>query len=90
MVPHLLPRSSGNYTLVVWAFHASNDWLRFVTSCSARLPRCDAATLASADFYTPCAGLMASLALRQTCRPQRIRRVTFLPHTRRIYVRRSG
>jgi len=26
----------------------------------------------------------------QTCRPQRVRRVTFLPHTRRIYVRRSG
>ena len=68
----------------------SNPLCRFGFSCSALRRRAPAATMASADFSLHPAGIAAQCRrrpFRRNARPPRVRRVTFAPSTRRIYVR---
>lgn len=67
-----------------------NPSRRFGSSCSALRRRAPAATMASADFsLRPACSLQAQCRrrpFRRKTRPPRVRRVTFAPSTRRIYV----
>jgi hypothetical protein len=67
-------------------FRASNARRRFDSNCSALRHGTHAATMASADFCCPIATLHNAASTRQDRRSLRVRRVTFLPYTRRIYV----
>jgi len=64
---------------------ASNARHRFVSNCPALRRGTHAATMASADFCRPLATPYNAASTRQDSRSLRVRRVTFLPHTRRIY-----
>ena len=64
---------------------ASNAQRRFGSNCSALRGDMHAATMASADSCRPIATPCDAASTRQDGRPLRVRRVTFLPHTRRIY-----
>jgi len=72
---------------------ASNALRRFGLNCSALRPgasgldhrRSAQATMASSDFCRPFDPPCDGPSTRQDDRPLRVRRVTFLPYTRRIY-----
>ncbi len=66
-------------------FQASNARRRFNSNCSALHRSTHAATMASADFCRPVTTPCDAASTRQDDRSLRVRRVTFLPHTRRIY-----
>ena len=63
----------------------SNARRRFDSNCSALRGDMHAATMASADFCCPIATPYDAASTRQSNRSLRVRRATFLPHTRRIY-----
>jgi len=64
---------------------ASNALRRFGSNCSALRASTHATTMASADFRRFIGPPYGEPSTRQTGRPLRVRRATFLPHTRRIY-----
>ena len=64
---------------------ASNALRRFGSNCSALRCATHATTMASADFCRLMGPPRGEPGTRQTGRPLRVRRATFLPRARRIY-----
>ncbi len=64
---------------------SSNAQRRFGSNCSALRRGTPATTMASADFCRLIGPPRDEPSTRQTGRPLRVRRATFLPPTRRIY-----
>ena len=86
------PRSSlGLLSRHVCAYFTSRTRLRPAVKTSSALRRAKhSSTMASADFCNPVAAPLETasqkdIVQRPDCRSLRVRRVTFLPHIRRIY-----